>query len=147
MSFADYLALPQDLRAEYVDGQAVVNPPPSLVHQKICQRLTFQLELALGGGAEVVAAAGWKPPGPADRLRIPDIMVLDQAPDCPLVTVPPLVEESADHLGVLNHARRTAAQTGPLSRGTGRRHVLSPETMLTEATVERPDPGLPRWPG
>ena len=39
MTFRAYLDLPEETRAEYVDGCALVNPPPTLAHQRICRRL------------------------------------------------------------------------------------------------------------
>lgn len=89
MSIGDYLALPDELRAEYVDGRAIVNPPPSFAHQKICQRLTALLEAAVTGEREVVAAAGWQIA--SDHVRIPDIMLLAKAPEGPFVTDTPLL--------------------------------------------------------
>lgn len=90
MDFSSYLALPEDVRAEYVDGAALVTPPPSYGHQKVCQRLTRLLEDACGGRLDVVAAAGWElRPGAA--VRVPDVMVLDEEPAGTRVTATPLV--------------------------------------------------------
>jgi Putative restriction endonuclease len=38
MSWDQYLALPDDVRAEYSDEKVCVSPPP-FAHQEICQRL------------------------------------------------------------------------------------------------------------
>lgn len=90
MTLADYLALPDDLRAEFVDGEVIVNPPPTFAHQKICLRLAVLLERALSDRAEVVAGAGWRLPGTTERIRIPDVLVLGHQPDGALVRDAPL---------------------------------------------------------
>ena len=89
LTYAAYLALPDDLHAEYVDGRAVVNPPPSFIHQKICGRLVQALSSSVSRPAEVVAAAGWQMG--TEHVRIPDVMVLAAAPSGPLVDQAPLV--------------------------------------------------------
>lgn len=90
MSFEEFLRIPSEDRAEYVDGCALVTPPPSFRHQQICPRLTRLLEDAVSGHGEVVAAAGWLRSAER-RVRIPDVMVLDRAPDGPVVTETPRV--------------------------------------------------------
>jgi hypothetical protein len=39
MSWEQFLEIPDDERAEYVDGKAFVSPPPGFAHQETCQRL------------------------------------------------------------------------------------------------------------
>ncbi|MFT4189600.1 MAG: Uma2 family endonuclease [Aeromicrobium sp.] len=82
MSYDDYLALPESTRAEWVDGEVVVNPPPSYHHQRSSLRIARILEDALPS-LFVVEAAGIRLPG--NRERIPDIMVLDREPEGPYV--------------------------------------------------------------
>lgn len=89
LSWPDYLALPDELRAEYVDGRVVVNPPASYVHQKICHRLVTAFGAVLSAPCDVVSAAGWQV-GP-QHVRVPDVMIVDQAPEGPLVTRTPWV--------------------------------------------------------
>ena len=94
MSWEQFLALPDDARAEYADGRAYVNPPPSYAHQRICLRLRDLLVSRLGGRAVIVLGVGWRLPGGPPRLRIPDLMVLHGEPSGDLVTdAPPVVVE------------------------------------------------------
>lgn len=90
MTWEQYWQLPEDLRAEYSDGEVLVNPPPSVQHQQICRRLANILDAQLSG-AVVVEGAGWKLSEHRPRLRIPDIVVLREQPAGAVVTEPPLV--------------------------------------------------------
>jgi len=91
MSWEQFLEIPDDERAEYVDGKAFVSPPPSFAHQEICQRLRDVLKAQLGAGAIVAVGVGWRLPGERPRLRIPDAMVLTEAPSGDVVTTAPTV--------------------------------------------------------
>lgn len=44
MSLQEYLALPEGTRAEYVDGEVIVTPPPSIGHNRVGLRLARLLE-------------------------------------------------------------------------------------------------------
>lgn len=76
MSYEEYLELPDDVRAEYVDGEVIVTPPARLSHQKAEMRLGVALSNALPG-LIVVAEAGLSTA--PTRKRIPDLMVLEEA--------------------------------------------------------------------
>ena len=91
MSWAQFLAPPTDVRAEYADGKALVTPPPSFAHQEVCQRLRDVLKRTLGTTAVVAVGVGWRLPGDALRLRIPDVMLLAEPPSEDVVTAAPLV--------------------------------------------------------
>lgn len=91
MPYEDYLALPSELRAEWVDGEVVMNPSPSYAHQQVSRRLANTLEAALTGVFVVEAITVTILPG---RERIPDISVVRNAPapsghlaEIPLVVV------------------------------------------------------------
>ena len=60
MTWREFLDLPDDLRAEYVDGKALVHPPPSYTHQTICLRLRDLLFGRLGTQAIIAFAVGWR---------------------------------------------------------------------------------------
>jgi Uma2 family endonuclease len=75
MSFEDFNALPEGVRAEYVDGVAIVNPPSSPPHNEISARLLILLRATLSGlhvGFELGVDLGGR------RLRIPDLVVVDR---------------------------------------------------------------------
>lgn len=79
LEYADWAAIPYEgQRFEIVDGRLVVNPPPSLFHQRWSKRLQRQLEAffeAPGGYAEVFNAPVGVVLGPHDILE-PDIAVV-----------------------------------------------------------------------
>lgn len=129
MSLAEYLALPDDLHAEYVDGVALVTPPPSFTHQKICQRLVGLLEAALRG-VEVVAGAGWRLPAPGERVRIPDLMILDEAPEGPLVAKVPLVV--VEVLSTNRSDDLVRKSTEYLNAGVGQYWIVDPRDAVID---------------
>lgn len=89
MSFEEWQELPGDVRAEWADGVALVNPPPTVRHQLVCKHLVALLDRDLSG-LVVVPEAGVRT-APA-RYRIPDVVVLVEVPEDPVwVTDPPVV--------------------------------------------------------
>ena len=71
----DYLALPEDrARIELLDGGLLVNPSPTLRHQRLSLRLCLALEALRPGGVEVLEAINLRvAPG---RILIPDLAVI-----------------------------------------------------------------------
>lgn len=47
MSWDEYLALPEKPKAEWVDGEVVVSPSPTIRHQLISRRVSTAIEHAL----------------------------------------------------------------------------------------------------
>lgn len=90
MTWEAYLALPEDSRAEYVDGEVLMTPAPSYQHQYIADELRAALRNVLAPWA-VVTGAGWQLPGPRRRQRIPDVLVVKRRPDGRYVTDVPLL--------------------------------------------------------
>jgi Uma2 family endonuclease len=88
MSWEDYWALPEELRAEYVDGLVYANPPATFNHQKICQRLRDAIVRQFGERCIVAVAVGWRLPTKRRILRIPDLMLLAAEPEGDVVTGP-----------------------------------------------------------
>lgn len=90
VSYAEYLSLPDILRAEYVNGEVLVNPPPSFAHQKICLRIR-DLLVAVVPRDLVAVAVGWQVSSDPPHVRIPDVAVLRREPAGGLITEAPLV--------------------------------------------------------
>lgn len=77
MSYDEFLALPADVRAEYVDGEVIVSPPADWEHQSVAFRVARAIDGALPDLVTVteagVATAEWK-------RRIPDVAVAETMP-------------------------------------------------------------------
>lgn len=71
-TWEEYLALGEDIRAEYIDGQIVMSPYPSLPHQDVCERLKTLLWAVVPPTHRVTSGWGWKP---NDNEFSPDVMV------------------------------------------------------------------------
>ena len=90
MSLAEFLARPEEDRAEWSQGALVMNPP-TIPHQLAAKALVRLLDAASPPGLVAVEAIGWllAPGGP---FRIPDVVV---APATQLVgqwlTEPPTI--------------------------------------------------------
>jgi hypothetical protein len=72
MSWEDYQKLPEDISIEYVDGQAVVNPPPTRRHQRAARRMANLIEAVDPSAVSVETEWGWKP---GDDEFVPDVLV------------------------------------------------------------------------
>jgi Uma2 family endonuclease len=75
MSLEEFHALPEKVRAEFVDGEVVVTPPSTMPHNEVGLRLAILLRGALSGG-HVGFEMGLRL-GPR-RFRIPDVAVVDR---------------------------------------------------------------------
>lgn len=72
MGLEEYLALPEGIHAEYVDGIAIVSPPAAAGHNKLQRRIANAIEAGLSDEVDVRTEAGWQA---GDRYRIPDVAV------------------------------------------------------------------------
>ena len=78
MPLEDYLGLSDDVRAEYVDGVAIVTPRASMPHNEVGARMLMLLRASLSG-VHVGFEMGLHLPD--DSRRIPDIAVVDRLED------------------------------------------------------------------
>jgi Uma2 family endonuclease len=76
MSWEDYLAQPDGVRAEYVDGEVVVTPPASREHNRTPRWVANAIEAHLDPALRVMTEPGWRP---ASRARMPDVAVFVDA--------------------------------------------------------------------
>lgn len=88
MSLEDYLALPEGVRAEWVDGVAIVTPTPVAPHQRISRRLANTIEDDCPG-LFIVEAVGYRTS--ATRYRIPDIIATTEPFDGSWATTTPVI--------------------------------------------------------
>jgi len=72
MSWEEYQQLPEDISIEYVDGQAVVNPPPTRRHQRAARRIANLIEAVDPSAVSVDIEWGWKP---GNDEFVPDVLV------------------------------------------------------------------------
>jgi len=89
-SYAEYLALADSLRAEYVNGEVLVAPPRSYAHQRVVQRV-WDLLVRIAPPALVAVAVGWQVTTEPPHIRVPDVAVLGREPAGDLITEAPLV--------------------------------------------------------
>lgn len=78
MPYADYRALPDSVRAEWVDGEVVMTPSPSYRHQQAARRLANILERAL---SELYVVEAVTVVLPSSRERIPDVVAVTREPE------------------------------------------------------------------
>ena len=132
MTYEQFWELPDDLRAEYVDGEAIVNPPPSFRHQEICARLHRLLTGQLSAGAVVALAVGWQLVEKR-RLRIPDVVVLESRPSGDIVIEPPLVAVEVLSTNRSNDLVRKATEY--LDAGAGQYWIVDPRERVIDVFV------------
>lgn len=134
-SYAEYLDLPDDLRADYVNGEVQVNPPPSFAHQRICQRLR-DLLVATVPRDLVAVAVGWQLSDEPPHVRIPDVAVLASEPAGTLITEPPLAAVEVLSTSRTDDLVRRATEY--LRAGVGQYWIVDPRDEVLDVLAGTP---------
>lgn len=124
MSFEEWEELPEEVRAEWVDGVALVSPPPAVRHQLVCKHLVALFDRDLPGLVSV-QEVGVRTAG--RRFRIPDVTVMRELPEDPVwVTEPPVLV--AEVLSPRTRREDQLRKTGEyLAAGISQYWVVDPE--------------------
>ncbi|WP_436697857.1 Uma2 family endonuclease [Nocardioides sp. BYT-33-1] len=88
MSYEEWLALPQQPKVEWVDGEAVFHVTGSPDHQDAAANLLILLRQSLTG-VKVYPEVAVRLP--RNRIRIPDLLVTERRPEGHHVTEPPIL--------------------------------------------------------
>lgn len=130
----DYLALGEQVLAEYIDQRIVMVPPPSLQHQFACGRLVRLLECVVPDDRRVIAGAGWKPD--ADEF-VPDVMVFEKNDETMRFTGTPdlVVEVLSSNAATISCSSSTVTQRSACrTTGSSTHAIVCCWLMLSTAT-------------
>lgn len=128
MAYDEYLALPDVIRAEWVDGETVMAPSPSYRHQQVSRRIANVLETALPGLFVVEAVTVLLPHA---RERIPDVVVVSTEPEGAHITEIPLI--AVEVISASTRSEDTVRKsTEYLAAGVGQYWIADPEAPLVE---------------
>ncbi|WP_148612040.1 Uma2 family endonuclease [Nocardioides rubriscoriae] len=128
MSWDDYLLLPEKPKAEWVDGEVVVSPPVSYEHGDAVISLAVALRTTLTGLRVVTEVGVWLP---RNRLRAPDLMVVQRRPEGRWVTDPPVLV--VEVLSPSTRSEDTMRKSGDyLSAGISQYWVVDPDARAID---------------
>jgi Uma2 family endonuclease len=135
MSYTDYQALPEQIRAEWIDGEVVVAPSPSFRHQQASRRLANLLEEALPN--LVVVEAVTVVLVPKIRERIPDVVVVTEEPSGSITETPVIAVEV---ISPGNRSEDTVRKsTEYLAAGVGQYWLADPTERTLDVFENSPD--------
>jgi Uma2 family endonuclease len=135
MSYAEYQRLPEQIRAEWIDGEVVVAPSPSFRHQQASRRLANLLEEALPN--LVVVEAVTVVLVPKIRERIPDVVVVTEEPSG-IITETPVIAVEVTSPG--NRSEDTVRKsTDYLAAGVGQYWLADPTERTLDVFENSPD--------
>jgi len=133
MSWEDYVALPDEVRAEWVDGEVVVSPRPSLRHGVVVTRVGSLLQTALPALVTVSESGVWLP---GNRLRGPDVMVLSSLHETTWAEEPPVIV--VEVLSPSTHREDTTRESGEYAEGgVGQYWVVDPDHRTVDVYLNR----------
>ncbi len=135
MSWEEYLELPEKPKAEWVDGEVVVTPPVSQDHGIAVLVLAGVLRQAL---PDLVFMTEVGVELPRNRLRAPDLMVVERRPDDTWVTEPPVLV--VEVLSRATRAEDTIRKSEEyLEGGAGQYWMLDPERRTLDVLANAGD--------
>lgn len=136
MSYGEYDALPESVRAEWVDGEVVVSPTASFDHQGISWELALRLRTSLPSlwVREAVSVHLSN-----NRERIPDVIAVTRRPTTRYVSEPPVI--AIEILSPSTRAEDTIRKSREYAEGgVGQYWIVDPELrridVLTNADGE-----------
>lgn len=128
MSWEEYLRLPESAKAEWVDGEVVVRPPVGQPHAFGTARLIAVLVRALPDLDVATEVGVWLP---RNRLRAPDIAVVDHRSEGPWVTEPPVLV--VEVLSAATRSEDTVRKSGEYAvAGIGQYWLLDPDNRTLD---------------
>ncbi len=131
MSWEEYLELSEDLRAEWVDGEVVVSPRPITDHAYASAKIVHLFMTHLPRLIVLSEGGVWLP---RNRLRGPDVMLVEQWPEETWVTEPPvLVVEVLSRATRAEDTIRKSAEY--LEGGVGQYWMLDPRRRTLDVLV------------
>ncbi|WP_367992328.1 Uma2 family endonuclease [Nocardioides eburneus] len=133
MSWEEYLQLPEKPKAEWVDGEVVVSPPVGQPHGVSTLRLGARLLECLPG-LVVMTEVGVRLP--RNRVRAPDLMVVEHRTDERFVTDPPVLV--VEVLSPSTRSEDTIRKSMEYAAGgVGQYWILDPELRALDIHANR----------